>query len=61
MDSADIMVAVLTIGIVVLLVWFEINSRKNQAQTKRELDRTSQSEQDRGPVAHTETDDRKAA
>ncbi len=61
MDPADIMVAVLTVGIGALLVWFEINSRRNQARTKREQDRARQSEQDREPVADAETDDRKAA
>ncbi len=61
MDPADMMVAVLTVGIVALLVWFEINSRRNQARTKRELDRSRQSAQDREPVADAGTDERKAA
>jgi hypothetical protein len=35
MDAATIMVIVLTAGGVALLVWFEINSRRNEAKKKQ--------------------------
>ncbi len=35
MDAATIMVIVLTAGVVALLVWFEINSRRNEAKERQ--------------------------
>lgn len=35
MDAATILVIVLTAGGVALLVWFEINSRRNEANSKQ--------------------------
>ena len=61
MDPANILVAVLTAGVVALLVWFELNSRRNEARKKRELDRISQAEQDREAMAQSDANIRKAA
>jgi hypothetical protein len=36
MDSATILVLVLCAGVVALLMWFEINSRRNEASKKAE-------------------------
>lgn len=38
MDSATILVLVLGAGVVALLVWFEVNSRRNDASDKQRLD-----------------------
>ena len=35
MDPATIMVLVLSVGVLALLVWFEINSRRNEARKKQ--------------------------
>lgn len=35
MDAATIMVLVLCAGVAALLVWFEINSRRNEARKKK--------------------------
>ena len=35
MDAATIMVLVLCAGVATLLVWFEINSRRNEARKKQ--------------------------
>ncbi len=35
MDPATIMVLVLSVGVLALLVWFEINSRRNEARRKQ--------------------------
>jgi hypothetical protein len=35
MDAATIMVIILTAGGVALLVWFEINSRRNEAKQRQ--------------------------
>ena len=37
MDSATILVLVLCAGVVALLVWFEVNSRRNEASNKQRL------------------------
>lgn len=34
MDAASILVLILTGGVVALLAWFEINSRRNDARSK---------------------------
>lgn len=34
MDAASILVLVLTGGVVALLIWFEVNSRRNDARNK---------------------------
>jgi len=36
MEPATSMVLVLTAGVLALLVWFEINSRRNEAQKKQD-------------------------
>jgi hypothetical protein len=36
MESATILVLVLCTGVVGLLVWFEVNSRRNEANKKQE-------------------------
>lgn len=36
MDSATILVLILCAGVVALLIWFEINSRRNDARKKAE-------------------------
>ena len=38
MDAATILVIVLTAGGIALLVWFEINSRRNEANKKQMSD-----------------------
>ena len=38
MDAAMILVLVLSAGVVALLVWFEINSRRNDAGSQQKLD-----------------------
>ncbi len=57
MEPATIMVLVLTAGVFALLVWFEIASRRNEAQKKQasETSREDQSE------AESHTENRKAA
>lgn len=35
MDPATTMVLVLSVGVLALLVWFEINSRRNEARKKQ--------------------------
>ncbi|HLZ42184.1 MAG TPA: hypothetical protein VKQ11_14540 [Candidatus Sulfotelmatobacter sp.] len=37
MDSATILVLLLGAGVVALLVWFEVNSRRNNASDKQRL------------------------
>ena len=60
MDPATILVAVLTAGVVALLVWFGVNSRRNEAR-KKELNRVGQAEHEREAMAQAETEDREAA
>jgi hypothetical protein len=43
MDAATIMVLVLCAGVAALLVWFEINSRRNEASRKKQTATPSQS------------------
>ena len=43
MDPATILVLVLSAGVVALLVWFEINSRRNVA-SKKQMSTLAQSE-----------------
>jgi hypothetical protein len=38
MDPATLVVLVLTAGVIALVVWFEINSRRNQARKKQVSD-----------------------
>lgn len=61
MEPASILVAVLIAGVVALLVWFEVNSRRNEARRKKDLQRICQAEQDRELVAQTETNSKKVA
>ena len=60
MEPATILVVVLTIGVSALLVWFKVNSRRNEARLKRELELSHQAERDEDS-AKTEDNDRKAA
>ena len=39
MDPATILVALLCAGVVALLVWFEVNSRRNEAAKQQKSDR----------------------
>jgi hypothetical protein len=61
MEPATILVVVLTIGVSALLVWFEVNSRRNEARLKRELELSHQAERDREVTAEAEDNERKAA
>lgn len=61
MEPSTILVIVLIIGVMALLVWFEINSRRNDARQKRELEPSHQAEQDREAVTQTENNERRAA
>ena len=61
MEPATILVAVLIIGVMALLVWFEINSRRNDARQKRELELSHQAERDRDAMTQTDNNERKAA
>lgn len=40
MDSATILVLLLSAGVVALLAWFEVNSRRNEATMQKKSDRT---------------------
>jgi hypothetical protein len=40
MDPATILVLLLSAGVVALLVWFEVNSRRNEATTQKKSDST---------------------
>lgn len=40
MDSATILVLLLSAGVVALLVWFEVNSRHNEATKQKRSDNT---------------------
>jgi hypothetical protein len=61
MDPASILVAVLIAGVVALLVWFEVNSSRNEARRKRELELSNQAEWDREVTGKTEQKERNAA
>lgn len=60
MEPDTILVAVLSAGVAALLVWFEVNSRKNEARNK-ELDRIRQAEHKKEPMAQAKTNGRRAA
>lgn len=57
MDAASILVLVLTAGGVVLLVWFELNSRRNAAQTKTQssVQANPDTLKSEKPITHTAT------
>ena len=57
MEAGTIMVLVLTAGVFALLVWFEVNSRRNEAR-KKQASHTSPEGQSE---ADSETENRKAA
>jgi hypothetical protein len=57
MEAATIMVLVLTAGVFALLVWFEINSRRNEARKKQASDTSPEGQSE----ADSETENRKAA
>lgn len=61
MEPASILVAGLIAGVVALLVWFEVNSRRNEARRKRELELSHQAEWDREVTGNTDTNERRAA
>ena len=57
MDAASILVLVLTAGVAALLVWFEMNSRRNSRQSElksrtasREAEKTSAASPNQGPA-----------
>ncbi len=60
MDPANILVAVLSAGVVALLVWFEVNSRRNEARQKREIELSHQADRDR-QATEVKTDNQKVA
>lgn len=57
MEAATIMVLVLTAGVFALLVWFEINSRRNEARKKQASDTSPEGQSE----ADSETENTKAA
>ena len=61
MEPATILVVVLIAGVIALLVWFEVNSRRNEARQKREIELSHQANLDRGATDKTENNERKAA
>ena len=61
MEPASFPVAGLIAGVVALLVWFEVNSRRNEARRKREVELSNQAERDREVTGNTENNERRAA
>jgi hypothetical protein len=61
MEPATILVVVLIAGVIALLVWFELNSRRNEARQKREIKLSHQANRDREATAGTKSKDTKAA
>ena len=61
MEPATILVVVLIAGVISLLVRFEVNSRRNVARQKREIELSHQANRDREATGKTENDERKAA
>jgi type II secretory pathway pseudopilin PulG len=57
MEPATILVVVLIAGVIALLVWFELNSRRNEARQKREIELGHQAKRDREATAGTESKD----
>ena len=60
MEPDSILVTVLMAGVLALLVWFEVNSRRNDAR-KRPSPTTPQSDSHKKAEIQSETDGRKAA
>jgi hypothetical protein len=61
MEPATILVVGLIAGVVALLVWFEVNSRRNESRQKREIELSHQANRDREATGKTENNERKAA
>jgi hypothetical protein len=64
MEPATILVLVLTAGVGALLVWFEINSRRNEARMKQGpnlAQSASGARKETESNAQSETENRKAA
>ena len=61
MEPDTILVAALTAGVVALIVWFEINSRRNEERMKRELDFCHRVEPESEAGAQIDTKQKKAA
>lgn len=65
MDSATILVTVLIAGAIPLLVWFEVNSRRNAARKKQEADsaqpNAAAGSRQPGETSPSEIDETKAA
>ena len=61
MEPASILVAGLIAGVVALLVWFEVNSRRNEARRKRELELSHQAESNSEVTGKTENNKKRAA
>ena len=60
-EPSTILVIVLIMGVVALLVWFETNSRRNEARLKRELELSHQAERDGEAMTQTDNNETKAA
>lgn len=62
MEPTTILVLVLIAGVFALLIWFEINSRQNEARMKRKLSHVqSESGPPKESNVQSETEQRKAA
>lgn len=63
MEPAVILVLLLSAGVLALLVWFEVNSRRNEARKKQGLSLPQSAEPPKKTESkvQAETDDRKAA
>lgn len=61
MDSATILVLVLCAGVAALLIWFEINSRRNEASKRAQSVSVETSPQEIQTTAKPKGDKKKAA
>ena len=61
MDSATILVLVLCAGVAALLIWFEINSRRNEASKRVQSVRVETSPQESQTTVKPKGDKQKAA
>ena len=61
MDSATILVLLLCAGVVALLIWFEINSRRNDANKKAESAAVERPPQEIQPTVEPKSNKKKAA
>lgn len=61
MDSATILVLLLCAGVVALLIWFEINSRRNEASKKAESAEVETLPEESQSALEPKSDKKKAA